>query len=760
MNTQLVIPDSSLPDWIRTAKRGFDWGWLLVAILSLAIGWSFIVNNGLSTVNANASYGFRAADTAQALREGDFYPRWSPHAIYAYGAPIPDFYPPLASYLPALISVLLTNDVAVGVRVVYLLGLMIAGTATYRFMLNLQGARTALIAALLYVYSPVMAFTLPHQYGDLAAFWGAVLMPVFLICLDHVQHDVSVGGVGSLAATLALLLLADPLVATPTALILGAAMIVYYGRTERLRLLPVLSGVLGGFALSAFYWLPALLEAGQVGWQTLDPSPVAPMTLLTLFQPFSALDPAAMLGVSQNTVGLALTILLVIRLVLAVQRRYLDALSSLFLLAGAGLGVSSVAFQVPQLVAGATFCAAIGCAPLVVWSASGVVQRRVTVTLFIGVLILSLPLWISQRSADNTDVFTAAAQLSYEQRGLGVAVLPQGAPIPGNVRLDTPPNALLLNSYASGIPDRVTLEGSARDQLALLRSQDTTQLYSFSAATPLNATYIVSAFPGWQATLDDRLIPLQALANNTGYALTLSATRQGDLRFVLGSTTVQQTGWLMAVGGVGLIVLAWARDRRRHPRLLRFPQLLKSADLRLLVVATISCTILMLAAVSDRLNRPLLPQAGSGLQAATMLHYRTDTPLQLLAMQLDTNHLSGSSALGVMLYWETTRPLADNYKVSLTLQNVLTGGGYATTPAVLLGGRPSRAWDSGLYTTNLITMAVPPDLPEGRYTVTMNVFPCGPRNLICDESAALTFFDPTGIRLGNRVTLPQIINRG
>jgi hypothetical protein len=83
---------------MRRARRGLDWGILLVFVMALTVSCPFIFNADLPYTNANENYVFRTADYAKAIQQGWLYPRWSPNVLGGYGAPIPNFYPPLPAY--------------------------------------------------------------------------------------------------------------------------------------------------------------------------------------------------------------------------------------------------------------------------------------------------------------------------------------------------------------------------------------------------------------------------------------------------------------------------------------------------------------------------------------------------------------------------------------------------------------------------------------------------------------------------------------
>src|SRR5688572_28570408 len=104
------IPENELPNWMKQAQRTVDWGALLALAFALLAAWTFLSENQMSASTQNEHFVFQANDIAQAMREGIFYPRWSPYAVQGYGAPIPHYYPQAAAYFVAVFDVLFTND--------------------------------------------------------------------------------------------------------------------------------------------------------------------------------------------------------------------------------------------------------------------------------------------------------------------------------------------------------------------------------------------------------------------------------------------------------------------------------------------------------------------------------------------------------------------------------------------------------------------------------------------------------------------------
>src|SRR5688572_5244524 len=174
------IPEHELPNWMKQAQRTVDWGALLALAFALLAAWSFMGQNPISASSENEHFVFQAHDIAQGMREGIFYPRWSPYAVKGYGAPIPHYYPQAAAYLVALINVLFTNDFVLALRLVYIIGFLIAGSTLYSLVAQRSNALIGVFASVAYLFNPYLGLSVPHLLGDLPLFLGLALIPLLL----------------------------------------------------------------------------------------------------------------------------------------------------------------------------------------------------------------------------------------------------------------------------------------------------------------------------------------------------------------------------------------------------------------------------------------------------------------------------------------------------------------------------------------------------------------------------------------------------
>ena len=758
MSNRLIIPEHDLPDWIRRAKRGLDWGIVIVLVLSVAIGWSFFVSKGLSSTNASENYAFRVANVATALKQGELFPRWTPNAIYGYGAPILHYYPPLPSFIPAALTTLLTSNIPDAIRLTFLIAFAGAGTATYSLALRHGGAKAGILAALIYVYSPFAAYLLPHQYGDLGGMLVLALLPAWLWSLDRTLGKAGWHDPLMLAIFTACLLLSDPITTPFSMLLLGTALC-GYDRLRRFRATgwTILLSLLCGIGLAAPYWLPALAELNAVNWDRLDASLQPSVTLANLLRGFVGVDPLVLQGIPQLSLGLAMVIGLALSIAQFVWARRTNFYSA-FLLTTILILFFAMSLNVSSWIGAAMLAGAVTVSGLPSFFHDSRLSRQLCVALIALVIVLSTPLWTSQQVITTTASYTSLDEIRYEQLGYGIATLPQGAPVPSNISLSALPDGQLLEGYQIGNVNRLRAAITTRDQVALLSDQTQSQRYNILLLSSLPTTFTINPFAGWQATLGGRDLPLLPSSREGGYDLVVPPTSADDLVIALGPTPSRQLAWGVAVfAAFTTFLMSMLRRQQRTIWSNLYPPLLSTGDIRLLGIAIASCAFLGLIADSGTFNRPIRPQPASGLQNATLVTYRTNTPLQLIGYELDNPSVSLGSSLHIRLYWQTSRPLEVNYKAVVTLNNVEMGGSSTNQQSLLLGGYPSIRWATDRYVLDNHTLTVPNDISVGRYTLTIKVVPCSNRNQDCDLSRPIQFFGTSGDLIGTLLTIPRIV---
>jgi hypothetical protein len=217
----------------------------------------------------------------KSIQDGILWPRWGPDWGFGYGYPFWNIYGPLTYFVGEGVY-LLGLDYVPAVKVVFALSVLASAATMYLFVRRLLGHPAALLAGLVYVYTPYRLFDL-YVRADLAESLSFVFIPLvlwgFFELMDQPRLNALIGTglayAGLMLTSNAALLLITPLaglfVATLMLLQLwderkslkGQGLRVMLRRPLSLGFPPAL-GLGLGIWLSAIFVFPLLLEFNYV----------------------------------------------------------------------------------------------------------------------------------------------------------------------------------------------------------------------------------------------------------------------------------------------------------------------------------------------------------------------------------------------------------------------------------------------------------------------------------------------------------------
>jgi hypothetical protein len=760
MSTTIEISPQDLPDWMRRARQGVDWGLLLVIAFSLTIAMPFIIQTDLPHTNASENYVYRSADYAAALQEGRLYPRWSANAFGGYGAPIPEYYPPTPGYASALIQVLLTDDPLLAVRIIYVLAFAAAGAMVYLFVMRRAGAASGLLAGTLYVYSPYVGLTAPHILGDLPGVLMFAFTPMLLWSVDRLLLCNRPLDILLVALSTSALYLTNP----PGAIagsILAIILVIWHCRTAHCgnHWLSVVASYALGISISSFYWIPALLEQNFIHWHPPTIPTDYVLTLGDLLSPLRQLDVGEMVHSPQLTLGLTAVGFAIAGLMSVIRFRSTSHFQVLFL--GIALifliGTLLLFSQNIWLLGVISLCMAIGSSAVIGWRDKFPPQwRRLYLpSLLILIWILSSPVWlpplVSEPFGDSDD----RAQVEHEQQGYGVAVLPPSNPVPSTLPKELAPSRYLLDGYQSQIINKIEpSQFTANAQAGLLDHNTHSDHFQIRANTSITLEVLTAYFPGWRATVSDRVVPLTQDPETGLMRVDLPALSSGELVITLGSTPIRTAAWLISWDALLIVlIVTWGRYRRYRSIFEELFQL-SNKEARLLAVVLAAIAIIIFAFNYIRIPLSLRMRSGYELQNSTLIQNRTDAGLSLLAFRLENNQFHSTESVHLTLYWQAQRFLSENYRAQVYLVNNRDGNIWSQTNFHYPGNYPTRRWKTGLYVTDDYRLSLPANITPGNYQITVNVSQCNPD---CASGELVTFFDFNGQVIGTHFTLPTLI---
>jgi Dolichyl-phosphate-mannose-protein mannosyltransferase len=758
MTQHIEIPIEDVPRWMQQAQRGWDWGVLLVIAICVIAAWPFILQPGLPRTNASENYVFMASDFSDALREGRLYPRWSPHALNGYGAPIPNYYPPLPAYSAAVVTILITNDVVLSVRIVYILAFCLTGTSLYLFVNRRINAAAGFLSVILLVYSPYFGQVAPHIQGDLS---GVVAMALLTMLLWLVDRLLTINR--PLDTLLTAIVSSGLFLTEPRIALVGIGLVILlisyhlWLRGRHTHWLPVIISLAAGVGMAAFYWLPALVEYEYVQWRPrLYTTPIR-LTLEAMISPLRPVDLAELAPAPQLTIGVVGMVFAIFSVFTALILRKSMAFSMLFLVVGfilIGLGVTIFPTQT-WLLGPIMMCIAVG--------GSGVMairfrlplrwQRLSLVALMIVVLAASSPIWLAPRWTESFGDASPLQQILYDQEGGAAAVLPLDMPVPATIPESLAPNRSLISGYQSGSMNRIAFQPSSSLEISVLHQWTHDYVFQIRSNGAAHLEILTAYFPGWQAFLDNQPISL-GRNERTGLMSVDIPGGNSQLHVTLGPTPVRQNAWLLsALALVSALFMTWLRIRQ-HVDNWDLPDLLSLQEVRLVDV-TLACFTIVIGLFAASFSPfSFHARPGYALDNAISLRSRTESGLEAVAYRLNQPVFRPGDTLDLTLYWQAVRFLPANYQTQVYLLDANQEIRWHRTDFRAPGGYPTRRWLTYRYISDNYQIALSDSIIPGDYQIAVEVYAC---DVTCDPGQRLTFFDVQGHNRGQVLLLPAKI---
>ncbi|MGH2458236.1 MAG: 6-pyruvoyl-tetrahydropterin synthase-related protein, partial [Chloroflexota bacterium] len=278
--------------------------WIILPVLAAALAIYPLLPPGIPSTADGPLHLIRDVEYDALLRSGVWYPRWAPDLAYGYGYPLFNFYAPLFYYL-AEIPHLLGASFQLALKLTVFFAFVLYGVGPYWWTRRFLGDRAAAVVGVAYLYVP-FRFHEAYMQGDYPQFLALALAPFALGALDRwfAADRVSFRYVVTLTLSVTAILLVHNISAlwlAPT--LAGYAVIlaiVIKGRGVKraiVRLIQAIGPAVLALGLSAFFWLPALVEQNLVQLYRLrtDDYDVRHsfITLATLLAPPGVVDQTA-----------------------------------------------------------------------------------------------------------------------------------------------------------------------------------------------------------------------------------------------------------------------------------------------------------------------------------------------------------------------------------------------------------------------------------------------------------------------------------
>lgn len=203
---------------------------------------------------------------AKALADGQFPVRWVEDLGYGYGYPIFNFYAPFPYYVGGILT-LLVKDSLLATKLVFALAMIGSGITMYFFTKKFFGFFGALCSSVLYMYFPYHAVNM-YVRGNLSELYAYIFLPLFFASIYSLYYSKAkkisenLRIILLLTISLGLIVISHNLSAYMTLFLTGILVVssLCFKKNKKVYVLSLGIGILAGFVLSAFYWIPALFE--------------------------------------------------------------------------------------------------------------------------------------------------------------------------------------------------------------------------------------------------------------------------------------------------------------------------------------------------------------------------------------------------------------------------------------------------------------------------------------------------------------------
>lgn len=234
----------------------------LSLLIVFIVAWPLVGPAGLLNTRGGGDSPFllqRLHQLVTALTDGHFPVRWMADANYGYGYPFFNYYAPLSLYIAAIFRFIGFSFVR-AIQLAQLSGFLVAAWAMFRLAQRwLEDDWAALLASVAYTLAPFHLVNVYVRGDSLAEFWAMAFYPL-LLWLAEAQNNKQMVAFGLAYAALALSHNISALIFSPF-LLLYLAFLFWNNRPAVWR--PA-GGLLLGLLLSAWFWVPALVEKSLV----------------------------------------------------------------------------------------------------------------------------------------------------------------------------------------------------------------------------------------------------------------------------------------------------------------------------------------------------------------------------------------------------------------------------------------------------------------------------------------------------------------
>ncbi len=198
----------------------------------------------------------------KAIKEGNIYPRWVDGLGFGFGYPLFNFYPPLI-YIIAEFLHLVGFSLIWSIKMVVVTGFISAAIGMYLLVKRIYNYEAAIVSSVLYTFFFYHGVT-AYVRGAFAEFFSFSILPFLFLSFIEIYKKATIKNALWCGFALALLILCHPLIAFPSVLFTVGFFVFLWLQTEKTKRTQFAFifglAMIVGLSLSAFFWLPSMLE--------------------------------------------------------------------------------------------------------------------------------------------------------------------------------------------------------------------------------------------------------------------------------------------------------------------------------------------------------------------------------------------------------------------------------------------------------------------------------------------------------------------
>lgn len=727
--------------------RSVDGGLILTLALALFSAIPLVLNpRGLPNGSDVLYHTFRVAELDRSWSHGVLWPRWAEGMYYGYGSPLFHYYASLTYILTSVAMRLFALAPLEVLRAFIVACNLLGAGGMYAFVRGYSGKAGGIIAGLAYVYTPYLLYTEPYARGAYPELLAFALFPLILWRFDALWHAPHGRNVLLAALALGALILAHNLMALALTALLALWLLwrtALSWAAQRALPAPAVPAFLAlgcGVGLTAFFWLPVILEGAAVNLQNL--TGVALLDYRNFFVPLVdllALPPRADAGAINGlanvyqlgwpqwllALGGALTAIrqrawvplffaavaaLMLALITPVSAPLWEALGVLAYLQFPWRFLGPVAVCL-AILAGFNALWLERLSPRVGYTALAII----TAAIIIGATpLFYVPEW------RNTDVDTSISGYHAEEvagRQLGTTFTDEYRPRAVYSLAD--PTPALLADYADGYPVDKLHRAALPPQVnaVLLDNGPQHNRWRVSAPQAFRMEVLTFYWDGWVATVDGQPLPITPSPNH-GFITFDVPAGEHEVRVFLGSTPARDWGKLLSLAAlIFSALLFWRLGGSPRPQELA-P--LSAGQRAALIAGGLGALVWLALALRPGIAWYASPP-GTALPAAEPAAFQLGDDFRIIGYTLNSRVFRPGDRLALDVYWYPLRTSNINFNSFLHI----SAGGPPIAQADKLhpGGRAIREWwTPDGYILDEYRLTLPPDMPAGEYALYIGLY--------------------------------------